>query len=90
MATKDGQGILLNGTNKLVFQAYSDSDWADCPNTQRSISRYLLLLGSSLISWKSKKWTTVSKSSSEAEYHAMAAAASKVAWLVRLLAVTRY
>lgn len=62
------QGILLNGTNALTLKAYSDSDWAACPNTRRSIFGYLLLLGSSPISWKSKKQTTFSKSSSEAEY----------------------
>lgn len=80
-----GQGILLNGKDQLVLQAYSDSDWGACLNTRRSISGYVLLLGSSPVSWKSKKQHTVSKSSSEAEYRAMSAAASEVTWMVRLL-----
>ncbi|KAL8120925.1 hypothetical protein AgCh_017922 [Apium graveolens] len=82
VACTTGQGIILNGSSALTLKAYSDSDWAACPNTRRSISGYLLLLGSSPFSWKSKKQTTVSKSSSEAEYRAMAAAAFEVAWLV--------
>ena len=85
VASTAGQGLILNGTNALTLKAYSDSDWAACPNTRRSISGYLLLLGNSPISWKSKKQSTVSKYSSEAEYRAMASAASEVTWLVRLL-----
>ena len=79
------QGINIKGSTQLQLQAYSDSDWASCPNTRRSITGYILLLGSSPISWKSKKQSTVSRSSSEAEYRAMASAASEVTWLVRLL-----
>ena len=37
------------------------------------------------MSWKSKKQSTLSKSSSEAEYRAMASASSETTWLVRLL-----
>ena len=79
------QGILLKGSDHLSLQAFSDSDWVACPTSRRSVIGYLILLESSLISWKSKKQGTVLKSSSEAEYRAMAQAASKVTWLVRLL-----
>ncbi|XP_056692274.1 uncharacterized mitochondrial protein AtMg00810-like [Spinacia oleracea] len=85
VAGSEGQGIILKATDSLTLQAFSDSDWASCPNTRRSITGYILLLGNSPVSWKSKKQGTVSKSSSEAEYRAMAAAASEVTWLVRLL-----
>ena len=80
-----GQGILLNGNTHLTLQAFYDVDWASCPNSRRSITGYLVQLGSSPISWESKKQSVVSKSSFESEYQAMAAAASEVTWLVRLL-----
>lgn len=80
-----GQGILLKASDKLTLQAYSDSDWGAFPDSRRSITGYLLLLGSSPISWKSKKESTVSESSSEAEYKAMSAAAYEITWLVHLL-----
>ena len=80
-----GHGILMTGSTKINLQAYSDSDWASCPNTRRSVTGYVILLGPSPISWKSKKQSTVSKSSSEAEYRAISSAASEVTWVVRLL-----
>ncbi|XP_059289573.1 uncharacterized mitochondrial protein AtMg00810-like [Lycium ferocissimum] len=57
-----GQGILLKRSpiNKLI--AYCDADWAACPNTRRSVTGYVIQLGDSLISWKSKKQHTVSRS----------------------------
>ena len=70
--------------DRLTLTAYSDSDWAACPNTRRSVTGYVLLLGKSPVSWKSKKQSTLSKSSSEAEYRAMASASSETTWLVRL------
>lgn len=81
-----GQGILLKADNNIKLQAFTDSDWATCPDSRKSVIGYLMMLGSSPITWKSKKQSTISKSSSEAEYRAMAAAASEITWLIRLLA----
>ena len=76
-----GQGILLNASGPLILKAFSDSDWASCSFSRRSVTGYMVMLGTSPISWKSKKQPTVSKSSAEAEYCVISQAASAVTWL---------
>ncbi|CAN6676712.1 unnamed protein product [Malus baccata var. baccata] len=70
---------------KLQLQAYSDADWAGDPNDRRSTSGHIVYLGSSPISWASKKQHTVSRSSTEAEYRALAIAAAELAWVRQVL-----
>ena len=80
-----GQGIKLKGQDKLVLQAYSNSDWGSSIDTRKSITGYIMMLGNSPISWKSKKQQIVFRSSSKAECRAMASVASKITWSTRLL-----
>ena len=78
------QGIMLKAVSDLRIRAFCDSDWASCPLSRRSLSAFVVLLGDSPISWKTKKKDTVSHSSAEAEYRAMAATLQELKWLKRL------
>ncbi|GKV02885.1 hypothetical protein SLEP1_g15266 [Rubroshorea leprosula] len=80
-----GQGIFLSSSSSLQLLAYCDFDCASCPTTRRSTIGYLTLLGNSPISWKTKKQSTISRSSVEAEYRAMASTVSELLWLKGLL-----
>jgi hypothetical protein len=52
---------------------------------RRSIGSYCIFLDKNLISWSCKKQATVSRSSIEAKYKALANAAAEVKWLQSLL-----
>jgi len=78
-------GVLLHDDPTLTMLAYCDADWAACSHTRRSISGYVIFLGKTLLSWKSKKQNTVSLSSAEAEYRSMRRLVAELAWLSRLL-----
>jgi hypothetical protein len=59
--------------------------WGGCLDSRKSISGYCFFIGRSLVSWKSKKQSTVSCSSAEAEYRALASATRELQWLCFLL-----
>ncbi|GKA76799.1 integrase, catalytic region, zinc finger, CCHC-type containing protein, partial [Tanacetum coccineum] len=55
----------------MALTAYADADHAGCQDTRRSTSGSAQFLGDKLVSWSSKKQTSTSISSTEAEYIAM-------------------
>uniref|UniRef100_A0A2N9FXA9 Integrase catalytic domain-containing protein n=1 Tax=Fagus sylvatica TaxID=28930 RepID=A0A2N9FXA9_FAGSY len=83
------QGTLDHGLHytpgPTTLSAFTDADWAGDPNDRRSTSGLLVFLGHNPITWSAKKQLTVSRSSTEAEYRALASASAEVCWLRVLL-----
>jgi len=48
-------GIFLSKSPTFDLLAYCDADWAACSHTRKSVSGFVIFLGNTLISWKSKK-----------------------------------
>ena len=78
-------GTLITPSSSTSLTAYSDADWAGCPDTRRSTTGFCVYLGDNLISWSSKRQLTVSRSSAEAEYRAVAHVVAETCWIRQLL-----
>uniref|UniRef100_A0A3Q7H862 Reverse transcriptase Ty1/copia-type domain-containing protein n=1 Tax=Solanum lycopersicum TaxID=4081 RepID=A0A3Q7H862_SOLLC len=57
-----GQRVWLQSKPAGTLSCWCDSDWTACPNTRRSITRYVVNFEDSLVLWKSKKQQTISRS----------------------------
>jgi transposase InsO family protein len=80
-----GRGLFFPQSSDLQLLGFSDADWGGCIDTRKSISGYCFFIGKSLVSWKSKKQNTISCSSAEAEYRALASATRELQWMCFLL-----
>jgi histone deacetylase 1/2 len=78
-------GLRIRKSTSILLSAFSDADWAGCPDDRRSTGGFAVFFGSNLISWSARKQATVSRSSTEAEYKALANATAEVIWVQTLL-----
>ena len=65
-------GLQIRKSASTGVSIFTDADWAGCVDDRRSTSGFAVFVGANLISWSSKKHPTVSRSSTEAEYKALA------------------
>nr|XP_020149934.1 uncharacterized mitochondrial protein AtMg00810-like [Aegilops tauschii subsp. strangulata] len=78
-------GIQLYKSSSMDLIAYTDADWAGCPDTRKSTSGFCVFLGANIVSWSSKRQSTVSRSNAEVEYRGVANCVAESCWLHQLL-----
>jgi Reverse transcriptase (RNA-dependent DNA polymerase) len=67
------------------IEAFCDSDWAAMENNRKSVTGFVVYVNGALVSWKSKQQEVTAKSSTEAEYIAMASVCTEVLFIKQLL-----
>ena len=80
-----GLGLKIHKSSSTLVSAFSDADWAGSIDDRRSTGGFAVFVGSNLVSWSARKQATVSRSSTESEYKAIANATAEVIWIQTLL-----
>ena len=70
----------------MELRAYSNADYGSDHTNRKLVNDFCNFLGDSLFSWKSRKQSIVSLSSTEVEYCAMKSTTKEIVWLCCLLA----
>jgi hypothetical protein len=78
-------GLSYDGDHDFTLSGYIDSDWAESVSDRKRTSRCCFSLGSTMISWQSRKQSSVALSTAEAEYIAVGYASCEAIWLRKLL-----
>jgi len=80
-----GMGLEFCADRGLQLKVFSDADFAGDTDNRRSTSGCCVLFGGGVVSWFSKRQSTVALSTMEAELMAMTAAIQEALWLKMLL-----
>ncbi|GJY24330.1 hypothetical protein Tco_0397988 [Tanacetum coccineum] len=74
-------GLWYPKDTAMALTAYADANHVGCQDTRRSTSGSAQFLSDKLVSWSSKKQTSMSISSTEAEYIAMSGCCAQILWM---------
>ena len=67
------------------MHGFTDADWVGSPTYKKSTSGGIFSIGSTIVSWYTKKQRSVALSSAEAEYMATSQAACEAIWMRKIL-----
>ena len=82
--------LTLDGDPDLELVGFSDSSYADCPDTAHSTMGYCFSVGGAVFSWSSHHQKTITNSSCEAEYVALSEASWETLWLHQFLCEVQF
>ena len=85
VGTYPNLGLWYSKESTFVLKGYSDADLAGCKVDRKSTSETCQLMGDMLISWFSKKQSTVALSTAEAEYVSLGSCCAQILWLKQQL-----
>eukprot|EP00253_Pinus_taeda_P019730 PITA_19730 len=78
-------GLWYPRDTNLTLHAYTDADWAGIVDDINSTSGGAFFMGSRLVSWFSKKQSSISLFTVEAEYVAVASCCTQLLWMMQTL-----
>lgn len=79
--------LRLGGSSVIEIVGFTDASFACCPDSRKSVGAYCFTLGTSgLVSWSSRKQSTVAQSTTDSEYISAAESCREAVWLRQLLA----
>ena len=78
-------GLFFKQGEDNRLHGYTDADYGQDVDDRISVGAYIFFLGTSPISWNSKKQNSTSRSSCESEYRALSHCSCEAIWIRRLL-----
>jgi len=78
-------GLWYPRDTDLTLHAYTDADWAGSMDDRKSTSGGAFFMGSRLVSWFSKKQSSISLSTAKEEYVAAASCCTQLLWMMQIL-----
>ena len=83
-------GLHFRRSPTLSLEAFCDADWASNPDDRHSTRGYCIFFGQNLVSWQSKKQSTISRSSTETEFRSLASVVTEITWIQSLLTELKF
>ena len=78
-------GLWYPKNQRFNLIAYTDADWACSLDDRKSTSGNAFFLGECLVAWSSRKRSSISLSTTEAEYVAATECSNQVLWMKQSL-----
>ena len=78
-------GLWYPKGQEFILKAFTDAYWVGSVDDRKNTSGATFFLGNGLVSWSSKKQSSISLSTAEAEYIVVTSCCSQVIWMRQTL-----